>query len=511
VQAEVTLAFANPGAAVLTLENPDGLTPGSPELPPYSDEGPNALSRLYVWFPWGDGAGDLTTAGNAESVVARVSDPNWYVTPASDPNIGVYWLLFPRGKKVFLGSHESVEVSFSGIVSYLPESKTSGPTWGYARLRHADRQSADCRATFWKEALAATLTASRAWVTPGQHVTLTWGTTGAEHCALAPGDHSGLPPRGTLDVAVPPEPSTTYTVTAFASTGWTRQAQATVTTRAGWIDLGEAPWRWFMAPVVWRLADAFVAYNTIGYEVWASADGASWGRRGTGPALDGVSLAGASDGERAWLIGSRTDGRTQVHVSTDGAAWTLVTDQPPWGALDYYAAAAFSGALWVLGGIHNGVDATNDVWASHDGGATWSRQPAPPWQPRSGHLAAVAAGRLWVSGGMSGIYQYNDLWSTADGAEWTKGPDVPGAPNILHPTALGPTRSHLYALPRDNADRLHLWRLEPGGWRAFGPEAPFPATEREGWSRGYAPWGDLFLAMGSRCWLYAPSDGEADD
>jgi hypothetical protein len=107
-----------------------------------------------------------------------------------------------------------------------------------------------------------------------------------------------------------------------------------------------------------------------------------------------------------------------VWYSSDGADWTLATPDAGWSPRSVYLCLAFDGKLWLSGGA-------NDLWYSADGVA-WNRvAEAPPWFPRWGFSAVVFEDKLWVIGGTSGGYR-NDVWCSSEGINWTQ--VTPGAP-----------------------------------------------------------------------------------
>lgn len=137
-----------------------------------------------------------------------------------------------------------------------------------------------------------------------------------------------------------------------------------------------------------------------------------------------------------WVIGGDCNQghyQNDVWKSPDGVTWTKVCDNVPWGGRALHFAYSFLGKLWVMGGqtmpaFAGGEEQFfNDIWCSDDG-AKWTRVVEhAPWAPRgmsSGQV--VFKDRLWILGG--GTYDtpttptrqfYNDVWSTADGINWT--------------------------------------------------------------------------------------------
>jgi hypothetical protein len=131
---------------------------------------------------------------------------------------------------------------------------------------------------------------------------------------------------------------------------------------------------------------AIVVWNNrlfaIGATVWSSANGTLWSRDNLpdGTAAPGP-LAGtrATENSRAFVLGS-----------------TLFFLQPDSGE------------------VYSTVDPTAATWT--DLGAI------PGFTPRCGETAFVFLNKLWIEGGGACDYStvYNDIWSSADGVNWTQ-------------------------------------------------------------------------------------------
>jgi T5SS/PEP-CTERM-associated repeat protein len=129
-----------------------------------------------------------------------------------------------------------------------------------------------------------------------------------------------------------------------------------------------------------------------------------------------------------------TDGTTNFHGAfinngtiiggattncTPGAVWTEATAATPWSARNNFAAVAYNGRMWVLGGQGSSND-FNDVWSSSDG-TNWSEAtPAAQWSVRADSAAVVDSGQMRVIGGDSDCCGLNDVWSSSDGTNWTQ-------------------------------------------------------------------------------------------
>lgn len=118
---------------------------------------------------------------------------------------------------------------------------------------------------------------------------------------------------------------------------------------------------------------------------------------------------------------------SEVWCSSDGAGWTEVNEQAPWEGRHTAGYAVHDGRMWIVGGDCNQGHYQNDVWRSEDG-VRWDLVCDPvPWAPRVLHYTVVHDGRIWVMGGQT-IPQfaeeeeafYNDVWSSADGKNWTR-------------------------------------------------------------------------------------------
>lgn len=225
-------------------------------------------------------------------------------------------------------------------------------------------------------------------------------------------------------------------------------------------------------------------------EVWSSSDGRAWTRerantfrdRAFDPRTDweGRHTAGyVVFKDRLWIIGGDVNQghyHNDVWSSADGKEWQLVTDKLPWGPRALHYTVVHDGKIWVMGGqtmpgfAKSDEVIYGDVWNSEDG-VRWNKvEPkGPRWSPRGVICgSAVFKGRIWLLGG--GVYVtpkrdwglQNDVWSSADGAQWTRHTAAaPWLPRIYHVVAgfderlwVLQGRVHTPA-PRDIADAWH--------------------------------------------------------
>jgi hypothetical protein len=133
-----------------------------------------------------------------------------------------------------------------------------------------------------------------------------------------------------------------------------------------------------------------------------------------------------------WILGgwNHDDDPTtnsQVWSSGDGVTWRLET-VAPWEGRHCAGYAVHRDKMWIVGGDNNLYHYQNDVWSSDDG-VTWTQVASDvPWRDRVTQYVLAFNDRLWVLGGQQITYfdlnggkaVYNDVWSSEDGATWTR-------------------------------------------------------------------------------------------
>ena len=185
---------------------------------------------------------------------------------------------------------------------------------------------------------------------------------------------------------------------------------------------------------IFVLGGADDVYGTGLNDVWSATDNeawsletatAGWSRREEHQAL--------SHNGRLYVLGGGVSVyyenpilKNDVWSSTDGKTWMQETADADWSARSSHQALSHNGRLYVLGGARgenergNVGEYKNDVWSSADG-KNWSRETiAADWSARSGHQALSHKGRIYVLGGFNGVAgKLNDVWSSADGKNWS--------------------------------------------------------------------------------------------
>ena len=142
-------------------------------------------------------------------------------------------------------------------------------------------------------------------------------------------------------------------------------------------------------------------------------------RRVNGPALI------MHKGEQYLLGGVGQYWENFVWKSSDNVNWTRMTSATESGGVaensfttrGYHAAVSFNNDLYVIGG-KNGSTTHKDVWKSSDDGANWTQiQDNAPWGNREWVSAVVFEDELYIVGGGGAGSM---IWKSDDGITWTE-------------------------------------------------------------------------------------------
>lgn len=211
---------------------------------------------------------------------------------------------------------------------------------------------------------------------------------------------------------------------------------------ADWVLEATAPWQardsqaeWVFSNRLWIAGGWFQSFEDPPRDVWASANGREWTRIAENAPWQHSDLSmSIAFKDRLWIMGGWYKGRLpghsasdQVWASGDGANWQMVAKHAGWSPRLAAGIVEHRGRMWILGGIENyyfGNDENlkNDVWSSADGKEWKLETPHAGWSPRAYHQAVVLNGRIYVLGGGNYVPNHhakNDVWSSADGVNWT--------------------------------------------------------------------------------------------
>ena len=213
--------------------------------------------------------------------------------------------------------------------------------------------------------------------------------------------------------------------------------------------------------VTWELVAATVPWQERGNPMMTVFDGSIWVMGGQVAAYSQTGFL--EDLKAGRPIQPAPPPLRDVWRTSDGVSWELVTDEAPWTPRGMITGAngglpVLDDRMWIIGGGYIGTGGTllsslrcdleeqprlktrtfeNDVWSSADG-REWTchlEAGVAPWPGRSYHDTAAGDGKLWVLGGQRGVADHpdevgtdgnrNDVWYSADGRNWEELPETP--------------------------------------------------------------------------------------
>lgn len=104
--------------------------------------------------------------------------------------------------------------------------------------------------------------------------------------------------------------------------------------------------------------------------------------------------------------------------------WVQETAQAAWQPRDSSGELVFNDRLWILGGWFDSYSAPpRDVWSSADGRNWTLVQEQAPWKHSDLPMTLTFKDRMWLMGGwyngrLEGHGASNEVWSSTDGSEW---------------------------------------------------------------------------------------------
>ena len=237
---------------------------------------------------------------------------------------------------------------------------------------------------------------------------------------------------------------------------------------------------------------------TVGNQMWAfqeegnwySTDGRNWRKSELPPSglnsgyqkyvqfNDAVYSLGTMEGNYTNMrLGSR------IARTSDFKRWEVLAETSELPARVFYGSVVFNNKIWLMGG-YDGKKFYNDVWNSSDG-VHWKRiAEETAWSPRIARTAVVFKNRIWIIGGglIDGMPSDGragtEVWSSADGINWTKETDkmarIWGASPIVFDGQLwlvGANRDGSFSRSALVTDDGVTWREESAPWTPRGAVA----------------------------------------
>ena len=196
-------------------------------------------------------------------------------------------------------------------------------------------------------------------------------------------------------------------------------------------------------------------HDDINGITWSSADGINWQSNNANSFPSRFSHAMSPLNGRLYVMGGSeryvgpSNYKDVWSRSRCGSTWQRDTNDASWGARYDHAVAVLQNTLFLSGGVSNG--AQNDVWSTTDG-ANWSLAKASTsddvasvtnWTKRQGHQMVSHQGTLYIMGGRSGSTLNNEIYSSVDGKNWSFIKYAPWTNRHLHQVVVHNQRLYL--------------------------------------------------------------------
>ncbi|MFC1598869.1 hypothetical protein ACFL2U_02605, partial [Patescibacteria group bacterium] len=195
------------------------------------------------------------------------------------------------------------------------------------------------------------------------------------------------------------------------------------------------------------LNDPITTYS----DVYSSGDGKNWTLETTAPWGDRVYHGVTVYDNKIWVTGGVNGagtGYNDVWNSADGVNWTCVAGidisclnpAPAWSVRWGHDLVSFNNKLWLMAGKQSGNTYFQEVWSSADG-ITWILETNTPlwgtpnpsdlteigrawaetliFDDGSGEKMWLMGGSIWTGSNINTEVDYNDVYSSADGVNWT--------------------------------------------------------------------------------------------
>ena len=154
------------------------------------------------------------------------------------------------------------------------------------------------------------------------------------------------------------------------------------------------------------------------------SSGCSWSRVSSEGDLTGRSgHSGLVFNKKIWINGGFDNiSYFQDVMSSDNGSWDNQSlTGTVWGGRNEHVSLLFKGKMWILGGKNTNGAELDDVWSSSTG-LSWDNQTLSGDIPsaRHSHAGVIFKNKMWILGGQSGSSYLNDVFSSSDGAQWSR-------------------------------------------------------------------------------------------
>jgi len=166
-------------------------------------------------------------------------------------------------------------------------------------------------------------------------------------------------------------------------------------------------------------------------DAWSSPDGVTWTKVTILPFYEKAEgqtclVFDAGNGPEIWSMGGDSGGgaggNNQVWVSADGANWTEVNSNAPYGYRSYQSGVVYDNKMWIFAGTVGASAPTppgissgdqNDAWYSCDGVNWIEATNSAAFAKRQSQESVVFNNQMWVLGGFEvNSNVFNDVWSS---------------------------------------------------------------------------------------------------
>jgi len=294
-------------------------------------------------------------------------------------------------------------------------------------------------------------------VDAGDMVTLSWEVQNANTVNITPGDYNNLPLKSSMPVQVSKDTTFILTASNFGQQSATSPVSVAInpvkiksfTANPNYgLQLGNA------VQLSWEIESATSAYILPGgitiqpeklksgswfvvpggatqYTLIAQNGGSQqvgvvnvlpmasgWHQYTSSAPFDTATIGVLNFRDLMWVF--TQSGRT--YNSWDGESW-IASPAQGWGQRTQCAVCVFNGMMWLVGGKSVQGSCLNDVWSSADG-ASWTKVTnAAQWTARTGLACYTLPGsnKMFIAGGLDSSGNFlNDVWSTTDGVNWNQ-------------------------------------------------------------------------------------------
>lgn len=112
--------------------------------------------------------------------------------------------------------------------------------------------------------------------------------------------------------------------------------------------------------------------------------------------------------------------------SSDGVKWTTIKNNAAQAVRPGASQIFFNGKFWLMGGMNNWAEFTNEIWTSSDAVQWTMVTDHAPWSARRNALIVEFENKLWLFGGwessgkkdVTPTRSFRDVWQSSDGAQW---------------------------------------------------------------------------------------------